>query len=83
MLDCLPFFWNAYDYGEVSFDAGANFNYSVWRFDVKLMPSFHYMLTNNYTHHEILGNDYVSGSKDTVQPLKWFFTFSGGLASRF
>ena len=28
-------------------------------------------------------DDYVSGSKETVQPLKWFFTFSGGLASRF
>ena len=67
----------------LSLDAGANFNYSIWRFDIKLMPSFHYLLTNNYTHREIHGNDYASGTKETAQPIKWFFTFSGGLTFRF
>ncbi|MCQ2164150.1 MAG: hypothetical protein MJZ04_03110 [Bacteroidales bacterium] len=67
----------------LSLDAGANLNYSIWRFDIKLMPSFHYLLTNNYTHREIHGNDYATGTKESSQPIRWFFTFSGGLAFRF
>jgi len=67
----------------LSLDAGANLNYSIWRFDIKLMPSFHYLLTDNYTHHKIHGNDYATGTKETSQPIKWFFTFSGGLTFRF
>lgn len=67
----------------LSLDAGMNLNYSIWRFDIKLMPSFHYLLTNNYTHREIRGNDYASGTKETSQPIKWFFTFSGGLSFHF
>lgn len=67
----------------LSLDAGVNLNYSIWRFDIKLMPSFHYLLTDNYTRHKIYGNDYASGTKETSKPIKWFFTFSGGLTFRF
>lgn len=67
----------------LSLDAGVNLNYSIWRFDIKLMPSFHYLLTNNYTYREIHGNDYASGIKETSQPIRWFFMFSGGLAFHF
>ena len=67
----------------LSLDAGVNLSYSIWRFDIKLMPSFHYLLTNNYTHHKIYGNDNASGTKETSLPIKWFFKFSGGLTFRF
>ncbi len=67
----------------LSLDAGADLNYSIWRFDIKLMPSFHYLLTDNYIRHEVFGNGNTSGTEETSQPLKWFFTFSGGLAFRF
>lgn len=67
----------------LSIDAGACLNYNIWRFDVKLIPAFHYMLTDNYIHHKSYGNDFATGTKDKSQPIKWFFTFSGALAFRF
>lgn len=67
----------------LSLDAGACFNYSIWRFDVKLIPAFHYLLTNNYTHKTSVGNNNAIVAKDTSQPIRWFFTFSGGLSFRF
>lgn len=50
----------------------------------KLMPAFHYNITNNYRYHiqeGIRGSDEVI--RTTVKPTKWFFTFNGGLAFRF
>ena len=68
----------------LSVDAGFDVNFRIWRFDLKLMPAFHYNITNNYRYHiqeGIRGSDEVI--RTTVKPIKWFFTFNGGLAFRF
>ena len=68
----------------LSADAGFDISFRIWRFDLKLMPAFHYNITNNYRYHiqeGIRGSDEVL--RTTVKPIKWFFTFNGGLAFRF
>ena len=68
----------------LSADAGLDISFRIWRFDLKLMPAFHYNITNNYRYHiekVAKGSDEVLGT--TVKPIKWFFTFNGGLAFRF
>ena len=68
----------------LSADAGFDISFRIWRFDLKLMPAFHYNITNNYRYHiqeGIRGSDEVI--RTTVKPIKWFFTFNGALAFRF
>ena len=68
----------------LSADSGFDISFRIWRFDLKLMPAFHYNITNNYRYHiqeGIRGSDEVI--RTTVKPIKWFFTFNGGLAFRF
>ena len=68
----------------LSADAGFDISFRIWRFDLKLRPAFHYNITNNYRYHiqeGIRGSDEVIRS--SVKPIKWFFTFNGGLAFRF
>ena len=68
----------------LSADAGFDISFRIWRFDLKLMPAFHYNITNNYRYHiqeGVRGSDEVL--RTTVKPIKWFFTFNGGLAFRF
>ena len=68
----------------LSADAGFDISFRIWRFDLKLMPAFHYNITNNYRYHiqeGIRGSDEVLGT--TIKPIKWFFTFNGGFAFRF
>ncbi|MBR5107678.1 MAG: hypothetical protein IK098_06540 [Bacteroidales bacterium] len=72
--------WVEKKYGfSLSVDAGVGFNYSIWRFDLKLTPAFHYNLTDNYIHHLVAGTTSV----DRSTPIRWFFTLNGGLAFRF
>ncbi|MBQ8629862.1 MAG: hypothetical protein IJ421_10365 [Prevotella sp.] len=55
-------------------------SFRIWRFDLKLMPAFHYNITNNYRYHiEMVakGSDEVLGT--TIKPTKRFFAFNGGL----
>ena len=64
-------------------DAGMTLNYSIWRFDIKLTPAFHYGLTGNYLYHVSTGEkDAGITTTDTI-PIRWFYTFTGGLAFRF
>ena len=64
-------------------DAGMTLNYSIWRFDIKLAPAFHYGLTGNYLYHVSTGQkDAGITTTDTI-PIRWFFTFGGGVAFRF
>lgn len=64
-------------------DAGMCLNYSIWRFDIKLIPVFHYNLMNSLIHHvDRSGADGAMKSGE-VTPLHWTFTMSGGLAYRF
>ncbi len=68
----------------LSADVGFDINFRIWRFDIKLMPTFHYNITNNYRYHiqkGLRGSDEVI--RYTVKPIKWFFTFNGGLSFRF
>lgn len=68
----------------LSADAGLDISFRIWRFDLKLMPAFHYNITNNYRYHiekVAKGSGEVLGT--TVKPIKWFFAFNGGLAFRF
>ena len=68
----------------LSADAGLNICFRIWRFDLKLMPTFHYNITDNYRYHiqeGVRDSDEVLGT--TIKPIKWFFTFNGGLAFRF
>ena len=64
-------------------DAGMTLNYSLWRFDFKLTPAFHYSLTNNYLYHISSGNKDTGATTSRTLPLRWFFTLNGGLAFRF
>ena len=62
----------------LSADAGLNICFRIWRFDLKLMPSFHYNITDNYRYHiqeGVRGSDGVLVT--TIKPIKWFFTFNG------
>ena len=68
----------------LSADAGIDISFRIWRFDLKLMPAFHYNITNNYRYHiqkGVQGSDEVISS--AVKPARWFFTFNGGIAFRF
>ena len=68
----------------LSADAGLGISFRIWRFDLKLMPAFHYNITNNYRYHiqeGVRGSDEVI--RTTIKPIKWFFTFNGGFAFRF
>ena len=67
----------------LTLDAGMTLNYSIWRFDLKLTPAFHYNLTNNYLYHVDSGENGPEVLKSTTTPLRWFFTLNGGLAFRF
>lgn len=67
----------------MTLDAGLSLNYSIWRFDIKLIPAFHYNLTGNYLYHTSSGQEGVGVKSTNTQPLRWFFTFNGGLAFRF
>ena len=76
--------WTEKLYGfALSIDAGVNINFRIWRFDLRLMPAFHYNITNNYRYHTEKGDDSVGLLSSKDRPLRWFFTFSGGLAFRF
>ncbi|MBR1406606.1 MAG: hypothetical protein IJ578_06725 [Bacteroidales bacterium] len=67
----------------LSLDAGLSLNYSLWRFDIKVMPAIHYYLTDSLVYHTSTGENGVGVTSTREQPLRWFFTFSGGLAFRF
>ena len=67
----------------LTLDAGMTLNYSIWRFDLKLTPAFHYNLTNNYLYHLDSGENGPEVLKSTTTPLRWFFTLNGGLSFRF
>jgi len=87
--------WNEnYNWTERSFplslslDAGMNLNYAIWRFDLKIMPAFHYNLTGNYKVHHVT-TDYYDQYTDTyytseeVRRARWFFSIGAGLSFRF
>lgn len=76
--------WTEKPYGfALSLDAGVNINFRIWRFDLKLMPAFHYIITNNYRYHTEKGEESAGLISSKDKPLRCFFTFSGGLAFRF
>lgn len=55
----------------LSADAGFDVIFRFWRIDIKVMPAFHYNITNNYRYHIQEG---VRGSDDmlryTVKPIR-------------
>ena len=65
----------------LTLDAGMNINYSIWRFDIKLMPAFHFDPFGTLVLHE--NSTYATGATFSEIPLHWFFSVSGGLAFRF
>lgn len=70
----------------MTLDAGMNLNYAIWRFDIKLMPAFHYNVTGNYKL--MTTRVAIDEGGDVVHPTgvtnaRWFFSFSGGLSFRF
>ena len=67
----------------LSLDAGVCLNYSLWRFDLKVMPAIHYYLFDNYVYRTASGEVGVGGTDFQEQPLRWFLTVSAGLAFRF
>ena len=67
----------------LTLDAGLTLNYSIWCFDLKLTPAFHYNLINSLMYQTTKGEEAVGVTSTDTQPLRWFFTLSGGLAFRF
>lgn len=63
----------------MSIDAGAGFNYRIWRFDLKIMPAFHYLITDNY----VSCTSSLYGSDRKEDTLHWLFTLNVGLAYKF
>lgn len=66
----------------LTLDAGLTLNYSIWRFDLKLTPAFHYNLINSLMYQTTKGEEAVGITGTDTQPIRWFFTLSGGLAFR-
>lgn len=66
----------------LTLDAGLSLNYSIRRFDLKLIPAFHFSPTDNYINH-VTASDNGVKTKESTSPLRWFFTLNGGLAFRF
>ena len=70
----------------LTLDAGMAINYSIWRFDIKVVPSFHYVITDSYRVNTIRG-EYVDGqpyrTSSSSHSVNWIFNISGGLAFRF
>ena len=66
----------------LTLDAGMSLNYSIWRFDLKLIPAIHFNPTDNYIYH-VTASDNGVKTKESTSPLRWFFTLNGGLAFRF
>lgn len=76
--------WTEKPYGlALSLDAGISINCRIWRFDLKLMPAFHYNITENYIYNVEKIDEYSTVVSHKTTPVKWFFTFSGGLSFRF
>ncbi len=63
-----------------SLDAGLNLNYNIWRFGVKIMPAFHYNITDNYLIHNIEGNSLDGETKRTTLHQRWYFSICGGIS---
>lgn len=61
-------------------DAGMCLNYSIWRFDIRLMPAFHYNVTGNYIYHRTSRRTDAPTTSAQSTPLRWFFSLNGGLA---
>ena len=59
----------------MTLDAGMCINYSIWRFDIKLMPAIHFDPFASLAQ--------TPGTGGAEVPIRWFFSFSGGLAFRF
>jgi len=66
-----------------SIDAGMSLNYSIWRFDLKVMPAFHYNLTDNYRIETLSGSLTSDEINSSTKPVKWFFSLYGGIVFRF
>ena len=64
-------------------DAGMTLNYQIWRFDLKLMPAFHYNVVRTLVACTSRGAEEVGERYSGEQPIRWFFSFGGGLAFRF
>lgn len=73
----------------LTLDAGMCINYSIWRFDLKLMPVIHFdpfaplvACTDRWSadSSKLKADNEVVSSQT---PLRWFFTISGGLGFRF
>ena len=67
----------------LTLDAGMSINYCIWRFDIKLIPAFHYNITGNYLYHSTSGRTGIDITSNKDTPLRWFFSLSGGLSFRF
>lgn len=64
-------------------DAGLCVNIGIWKFDLKLMPAFHYDLTGNFVWHESFERAGVNELSVYHRPISWYFSFGLGLAYRF
>lgn len=67
----------------LTLDAGGSLNYKIWRFDLKVIPAFHYCLTDNYDRHSALVDLNGKALHERSEPARWFFSISSGLAFRF
>lgn len=67
----------------ITLDAGMCLNYSIWRFDIKLMPAFHYNLADSLIRHRANGEESVGVTASDATALRWFFSFCGGLSFNF
>ena len=67
----------------LSIDAGMCLNYSIWKFDIKVMPAFHYNVMRNYIYHKSSGEVGIDTIEYHDKPLRWTFTLCAGLAFRF
>lgn len=55
----------------LTLDAGARFCFRVWRFNILVIPTYHYWLTNNFTAKSTL---------QILQPSKSYLSFKFGLS---
>lgn len=62
-------------------DAGLTLSIPLWRFSLDITPSFHYLITNNFTEYRQDIDPLTErpvGSL-SLRPVRWHFSISGGL----
>lgn len=67
----------------LSADAGIGISVRIWRFDLSVIPAFHYFITDNYHEVKVTSSPIATGSHISDKSYPWQFSIQGGLGFSF